>query len=109
MTSTGPLPRNEASRHVTAERPEKILHAVGHALDDFPHFEPDHNLGGMMAFERGRNPRCLRQHGDFLPVTVGSVPFAAGPLGLVLSGSAAPSAREARATAKKEPSRRTCE
>jgi hypothetical protein len=56
---------NETSRHIAAERPEQIFHAIGHLLHHFAHFELHGDFRRVFACDWRRDMRRLREHGDF--------------------------------------------
>ena len=56
---------DETSRHIAAERPEHIFHAVGQFFHHFFYFEIHDDFGGVRAFDRRRHIRRLREHGVF--------------------------------------------
>jgi hypothetical protein len=57
---------DEQSGHLAAERPEKIIHAVGHALHHLAHFEVHMDFRRVLALDRRRHIRRDGEHGLFL-------------------------------------------
>jgi hypothetical protein len=49
-----------------AKGPEDIVHAIGEAVDYFPHFQMDDDFGGMVAGDGWGNQGRIRQHRSFL-------------------------------------------
>src|SRR6185503_12079214 len=62
---------DETSRNITTESPEQVVHAIGHALDDFAHLKLDDDLRGVPALYRRRHVGSLSQHRHFFADGVG--------------------------------------
>ena len=56
---------DEFARHAAAEGPERVVHAISHALHQFDDFELDGDLRGMITRDGWRNIRRIGEHRVF--------------------------------------------
>ena len=63
---------DESAGHMPAKGPEHIIHAVRQLPGDFLDFEVDHHFRCVLAGDRRRHVRRVRQHRRFHPGNAGS-------------------------------------